>query len=312
MLDWSAATGAVIICPEYSLLPQHAFPVALEQVERVYQQLTGSYDSETSADPPNFLGFEVRHIAISGESTGGNLAAALCVKIGTANAEKVRREILSNTTNNLKVPLQSRAQKRSIRNNENEVRFESNTDIVDGQTSIQVIQSRTSSMSTKDLPYRMPDALMLSCPILDFSCDLNPSSYMRTNDPVLSTGLLSAISDAYLPTDALGISKNFPLASPIFASDKVLCQFPTTLIFASSTDPVLDDSVVFNQQLHSVGVQSVFYAAQNLPHAYLGLGTAGFPEAQHAQEVCVNWLNCELNRDILKKPMSHSFRSNSE
>jgi hypothetical protein len=64
---------------------------------------------------------------------------------------------------------------------------------------------------------------------------------------------------------------------------------------------VLDDSVAFNERLHSVGIQSVLYTAHNLPHAYLGLGTAGFPEAQHAQELCVNWLNLELNRNTLRK-----------
>jgi len=74
LLDWSSSTGAVVICPEYALLPEHTFPVALEQVAAVYSALVNG-DSVTE------LGFEVNHIVITGESTGGNLAAALCVKV---------------------------------------------------------------------------------------------------------------------------------------------------------------------------------------------------------------------------------------
>jgi acetyl esterase/lipase len=57
---------------------------------------------------------------------------------------------------------------------------------------------------------------------------------------------------------------------------------------------LLDDSVVFNQRLRSVGVDSSLFAANNMPHAYLGLGTAGFPEAQQVQQLCVSWLNQQL------------------
>jgi hypothetical protein len=44
-------------------------------------------------------------------------------------------------------------------------------------------------------------------------------------------------------------------------------------------------------------VDSDLIAAHNLPHAYLGLGTAGFPEALQVQEQCVNWLAFQFTRD---------------
>jgi acetyl esterase len=148
----------------------------------------------------------------------------------------------------------------------------------------------------------MPNALMLSCPILNLSQPITQSNKYNTaagannEDPVLRSGLISAIADAYLPLEH-GIRKTDPLASPLYASDQVLANFPPTLLFASSNDPILDDSVLFNQRLRNVGVSSELFAAQNVPHAYLGLGTAGFPEAKKVQEDCILWLQQKFERE---------------
>ena len=135
---------------------------------------------------------------------------------------------------------------------------------------------------------------MLSCPVLDLSLELSHSRVVGTEDPVLPSGLLSVISDAYLPP---GVSKKEPLASPMYAPESALAQFPPTLLFASSNDPLLDDSVIFNKNLLNVGVESALFAANNLPHAYLGLGTAGFPEARQVQEQCASWLTHQFTRE---------------
>lgn len=246
LLDWSAATGAVVICPEYALLPEHTFPVALHQIEEVYQALV-------SDEAVSVLGFETSRIVVTGESAGGNLAASLCVMLCMDRAETPA-----------KVP--------------------------DVNDSVGLELEPTSSSA------RLPDALMLSCPVLNLSLEMSHSRVIGTEDPVLPSGLISAISDAYLPK-RLGVSKKDPLASPFYASDAILRQFPPTLLFASSNDPLLDDSVVFNQRLRGHGVDSDLIAAHNLPHAYLGLGTAGFPEALHVQKQCVNWLTFQLTRD---------------
>ena len=39
LMDWSCATDAIVICPEYALLPEHTFPVAIEEITRVYLSL---------------------------------------------------------------------------------------------------------------------------------------------------------------------------------------------------------------------------------------------------------------------------------
>lgn len=221
LLDWSGSTGAVVICPEYALLPEHAFPVALDQIAAVYSTLVNGH---AVAD----LGFEVNRIVVTGESTGGNLAAALCVKLGQ---EQLERERMSRSAN------PSMATESNVQN---------------------------TNVTRTDSP-RLPDAVMLSCAALNLSLELSHSRVLGKEDPVLPSGLISAISDAYVPE---GLSKKDPLASPFFASDEVLRRFPPLLLFAGSNDPLLDDSVAFNERLRSLGVDSELRAAHNMPHAY--------------------------------------------
>ena len=214
LLDWSAQTGAVIVCPEYALLPQHAFPHALNQVYDVYRSLSDGTARTT-------LGIGADRLIVTGESVGGNLAAALCVKLCLENKVHIER-------------------------------------------------------------IELPDAMMLSCPALSLSLESSPSRLIGVDDPVLPGGLLTAISDAYLGS----ASKRNPLGSPLFASDDILRDFPATLIVTSSDDPLLDDAVEFNQRLRELGVKSELKATHNMPHAFWGLGTAGFPEAVQIQKEC--------------------------
>jgi acetyl esterase/lipase len=259
LLDWSASTGSVVICPEYDLLPQHTFPDALLQVECVYKSLR-------SGEAVHALGFEANRIVLTGESTGGTLAAALLVKLCMdADGTPTCLSTISASAYTARP----------------------------GETFDTVQEQPPENSKSVGEPV-LPCALVLSCPVLNLHCSSVPC-VVGNQDPVLPSGLLSAICDAYLPRE-LGISKKNPLASPFYASDSILSRFPPTLVFASSNDPVLDDSVVLNQRLRSLGVESDLRAAQNLPHAYLGLGTAGFPEAQEVQRQLVDWLNFQLNR----------------
>ena len=210
LLDWSATCGAVVVCPEYALLPEHCFPVALTQVHQVYSALL---NGDAVAD----LGFEVDKVIVTGESAGGNLAAALCTKIGSEITKLEDEE-----------------------------------------------PSSVGSAEFDDGVPKMPAGMMLSCAALNLSLELSLSRAIGSQDPVLPSGLISAISDAYLPVEK-GFSKEDPLASPFFASDKILQLFPPTLLFAGSTDPLLDDSVHFNERLLCLGVASELRAAHNMP-----------------------------------------------
>jgi len=234
LIDWSSVTNAVVVCPEYSLLPEHCFPIAINQIRDIYRLLV-------RGDTSPLLGFRVRKVVITGESVGGNLGASLIVKL-----------------------------------------------LLDAK-------GQTNSL-------RLPDAMMLCCPVLSLATSFTQSRpiNIKDDDPVLPNRLISTISEAYLPT-SLGVSKQDPVASPYFANDEILRCFPPNLIFASSTDPLLDDSVVFNTRLVRLGIESDLRAAHNMPHAYWGLGTAGFPEAKQVQSECKLWLHDQLNRGAGKE-----------
>ena len=230
------------------MLPEHHFPTQLNQIAIIYAALA-------SGNTGPELGFDVNSIIVTGESAGGNLAAALCVKLAMHNigaeTEDVDIDDTSPSSSSSPIPIDN---------------------------------------STEKL-HRMPDAIMLSCPALNLTTELSHSRVVGTEDPVLPNALISAISDAYLPP---GFNKKDPLASPHYAPDSVLRRFPPTLLFASSKDPLLDDSVTFNERLSVLGVDSELMAVNNVPHAYLGLGTAGFPEAVQVQKYAVDWLSSKL------------------
>lgn len=255
LIDWSGQTNAVVICPEYALLPDHSFPVALNQVTDIYYSLMGG-----TAIP--LLGFRPARVIVTGESAGGNLAAALCVKLcmdGIVDLKKMSNE---------------------------EVKA---TDVNNDDDTCSDALSSEENLVTK---LRLPDAIMLCCPVLNLSLTMSPSRVVGDDDPVLPTGLISAISEAYLPSGRVCD----PLASPYFAPDCVLCHFPNTLLFNSSGDPLLDDSVGFCSRLRRLGVDSELRAAHHMPHAYWGLGTAGFPEAKQVQNECRAWLVSQFAR----------------
>ncbi len=229
---------------------ENPFPAAINEVARVYTSIT-------SGDATSLLGFRPGKIIVTGESTGGNLAAALNVKLcvdGLVNVHMEDTPALSSS-----------------------------------------IPSHTScNESVSPLSPRLPDALMMCCPALNLSLELSPSRVL-TRDAVLPSTLISAISDTYLGCN----SKTDPLASPFYAEDEILVFFPPTLLYVSSRDPFLDDSVAFNKRLKLLGVHSDLRAAQNLPHAYWGLGTAGFPifpEARKIQQDCEKWMVDILRR----------------
>ncbi len=253
LLDWSASTNAVIIVPEYSLFP-HKFPDAITEVIQIYSALR-------FGQAATLLGFLSDRIVVSGESVGGNLAAALCVSLVMDHKEGEVSELpqrISPDFNDLEDSLGFSVCERSNSGENNRV------------------------MSHLDIP----DALLLCCPALNLSLDVTPSRIDGANDPVLPSALISTISKSY----CRGCSTTDPVASPYFASDAIISNFPPTLICTSSEDPLLDDSVSFNGRLRSVGVKSSLRAVHDLPHAFWALSTAGVPEARMVQKECQQFL----------------------
>ncbi|MCB0762502.1 MAG: alpha/beta hydrolase [Flavobacteriales bacterium] len=59
-------TGREVIVPDYRLAPEHPYPAALDDCESVYLELLKHFDNQ--------------HIALVGDSAGGNLSATLTVR----------------------------------------------------------------------------------------------------------------------------------------------------------------------------------------------------------------------------------------
>lgn len=243
LLDWSAATNAVIIIPEYALLPGHKFPDAVVEVARLYKSLRCGYTA-------TILGFQPDRIVVSGESVGGNLAFALCVGITMGDC---------GDSNFHDHPLSGRSDREDPASDD------------EIETSDELIHHENFLAKAN-----LPDALLVCCPVLNMTLDSTPSRILGANDPVLPSGLVRAISNSYLPNEG-AFSKSHPLASPYFAPDSVLSTFPPVLIFTSYEDPFLDDSVNFNARLKRAGVNSSLRAVHDMPHAFWALTTAGIP-----------------------------------
>ena len=83
----AARTGARAFVPDYRLAPEHPFPVATDDVWACYQELAGR---------------DVRRIAVTGDSAGGNLALGLASRVAgeaaSINATLVGVAVLSPVT----------------------------------------------------------------------------------------------------------------------------------------------------------------------------------------------------------------------
>lgn len=62
------STGIGVVCFDYRLAPEHPYPAALEDAEKVWNYLM-------------LLGYGARDIILTGDSAGGNLALALTLKL---------------------------------------------------------------------------------------------------------------------------------------------------------------------------------------------------------------------------------------
>lgn len=82
---FASAVPAIVVSVDYRLAPEHPYPAALEDCEAVLRWLA----REGAA-----LGGDPTRIAIGGESAGGNLAAALAIKMRDEGGPPIRFQAL--------------------------------------------------------------------------------------------------------------------------------------------------------------------------------------------------------------------------
>lgn len=65
---FAAAADMPVIVPDYSLSPEHPYPAAMDEVEKVYRTMLGS-------------GYDPARIVVAGDSAGGGMALALTMRL---------------------------------------------------------------------------------------------------------------------------------------------------------------------------------------------------------------------------------------
>lgn len=112
----------------------------------------------------------------------------------------------------------------------------------------------------KEEGIKLPDGIIAVSPWTDMTFSGESYEKNKEKDPTMTIEKLKFFANAY--TD------NFaePLASPLFAN---LENLPPTLIFVGGDEIMLSDSVLLNEKLLSLGVDSKLVIGENLWHAYL-------------------------------------------
>lgn len=78
--------GAVVVSPDYRLTPEHPFPAGFEDCLAVLQWLAAAADD---------LGVDADRLAIAGESSGANLAAACALAVRDQRGPALRLQVLN-------------------------------------------------------------------------------------------------------------------------------------------------------------------------------------------------------------------------
>lgn len=81
----AALTGAAVVSVHYRRPPENPYPAALEDAEAALAWLR---------NPPDWLGIDPARIAAAGDSAGGNLTAALALKLRDGGSPPLRHQLL--------------------------------------------------------------------------------------------------------------------------------------------------------------------------------------------------------------------------
>ena len=142
---------------------------------------------------------------------------------------------------------------------------------------------------------RIPDAVVLSCPILNLRLTPTPSRSLYMMDAVLPMNLLLLCRSLYLQGSGFANDADIdPCLSPIVASDLLLKQWPTTSIMVGGYDPFVDDAVDFAHRLARNHVPVRLKVYDQLPHSFWDFAPL-LPQAQHAVHLAAAWIQSAFN-----------------
>ena len=256
---WAQAMpNVVIVCPQYSLCP-FPYPRALNECETAYNAVMNG----------GALGFVPKHCVLSGQSAGGNLAAALTIR----RVQYSQREHTTDTTEHENDPTVPGTAKttttppRKSRDSSGRPPRPPASSPTSPTAAAGAGGTGTAGGGGGSAPIKIK-GLVMWYPTLNMSQAPSPSRVLFVSDVLLPLPLTNAAAQNYCPTLADAFD---PCCSPVFADDDTLSKFPQTFIMAAGLDPLLDDSVDFHTRLTRNNTPAKLKIWRGLPHGFLGM-----------------------------------------
>ncbi|KAF5248160.1 hypothetical protein FANTH_6090 [Fusarium anthophilum] len=135
--------------------------------------------------------------------------------------------------------------------------------------------------------------LLLWAPTTTYDTKL-PSHETFKNAPFLSQASMKWMHDSFMPNEE---DRKTPLASPLtYIPDELLAQFPPTVLFLSTVDPLVDEGVAFGNRLQKAGVDAAIIKAEGQLHSFcLIKDTRNGPTARAVMDLAAAKLKTSLS-----------------
>jgi len=284
-LSTAVGRDVSVVYPHYSLSPEATYPTALNELYAVYAWLRRRF----------------RRVCVSGDSAGGNLAAALTLLLIAEGQPVPDGVVLAYPALNLN-PTPSAS--RSLHLNDPIVPV-----TLLSKLAASYIPPNLDGESARDaaaVPHPPPHGRQLppvgsggvdasEGAIQELPASQRPASAQLSSPPSLFASAWHDLTtslwggDAGMAAGALGgtgagageppgagggafgryvVTENW-FMHPLYAPDAMLRQFPVTHLVAGGLDPLLDDCVDFNTRLRRLGVPGELQVHRSLPHGWL-------------------------------------------
>lgn len=299
LLAWATQLKVPILSVNYRKAPEFPYPYALDEVFDSYYVLMKSKGTIIGLS-----GDVVPEVVVTGDSAGGNLAAALELKL-IDHPKKIKRpaglvltypaldmnfasalsedqmKLIRQVTKETATPFLYKNKKdvyqsyagdahKSVRANKSFVNLAQQQRVENRQN-----QSGADSPSSPDSPAEAGNKLSLT------------SKVLYSGDRVLPSEVLYTALMLYAGDTECDLSKDY-LMSPLLAPEEKLGQFPKTYIICGEVDPLVDDTVLFGAKLRQAFRQAGRKNAEELvevsiikgySHGFLNM-VPFFPEAK--------------------------------
>lgn len=249
---WARQTKVPIIAIDYRLAPEYPFPYALDECFESYLSIMDSLGLCVGLS-----GTTEPDVVITGDSAGGNIAAATVVKIIMTNNQRAADGlpllakpvslVLTYPALDLgPAGIYGKLEMDLIRQ---QAQDDNNNTVLEKKEKI--VQTYYGGL--KNVPLR---ALIKAGAQREVDHDANPltlsSRVLFFSDGILSAPALYCMLLLYLGTDKGSTDfKNDPLMSPLWADDAILAEFPKVYISCGDIDPLVDDSAMFVSRLRN-------------------------------------------------------------